>query len=145
MKKIFASVLVLGLAAAGTLTLTAFRHHRDPAHMAAFVNGRLDKLLDEVSATDAQRTQIHAIADKLLADGKALHAGQGDLRAQLLAEWTSASPDAGKVHALINGRVAAAKTFADEAADAILQVHSILTPEQRAKVAQKMGRHHHVE
>jgi hypothetical protein len=33
------------------------------------------------------------------------------------------------------------KQFADEVTDAVLQVHGILTPEQRAIVAKKIQRH----
>jgi hypothetical protein len=33
------------------------------------------------------------------------------------------------------------KKFADEVADAVLQVHGILTPDQRAVVTKKMQRH----
>ena len=141
MKKILTTILALVVLAGGALALTAFRGHGDPARMDRFITHRLDDMLDDVHATDAQRQQITAIKDKLVAEGKALHAGHTDLRKELLAQWQADQPDAAKVHALVDGRAAEMKKFADDVADALLQVHGILTPDQRAQVAKKMQRH----
>ena len=140
MKKILLTALALVLAAAGTLTLTAFRgHHGDPTR---FITNRVEDLLDSVQATDAQRQQILAIKDKLVADLKNLRASHADLHKELLAQWQSDQPDAARVHAIVDERATAMKAFADEFADAMLQVHAILTPDQRAKVTAKIQRHH---
>jgi periplasmic protein CpxP/Spy len=141
MMKKLASVLAVLAIGLGALTLTAFRHHRDPAQMEQMFTKRVQKMLDDVQATDAQRQQILAIKDKLVADGKALHASHADTRQKLLALWNSDQPDAGQVHALVDGRADAMKGFADEVADAMLQVHGILTPTQRAKVGAKLQEH----
>jgi periplasmic protein CpxP/Spy len=142
MKKTLATALTLVAVGVGGLTLTAFRgHHRDPAKMEQAVDRRLSKMLDEVQATDAQRQQITAIKDKVLADGKALRAAHQGSRQQLLALWKSDQPDAAQVHALVDARADAMKKFADEVADAMLQVHGILTPDQRAKVSAKLEQH----
>jgi Spy/CpxP family protein refolding chaperone len=134
------ALAVVGLATAG-LTLTAFRHSHDPARFDRMITNRLDDLLDDVNATDAQRTQITAIKDKVVADGKALHADHAGTHQQLLALWQADQPDAAKVHAIVDGRADAMKKFADEVADAMIQVHGILTPEQRAKITKKLQRH----
>ncbi len=141
MKKILSTALVLAILAVGTLALTAFRHHGDHANFDRFVTHRVDDMLDDVKATDAQRQQITAIKDKLVADGKALHAAHADVRKELLAQWQSDQPDAARVHSLVDGRADAMKKFADEAADALLQVHGILTPDQRAQLTKKLQRH----
>jgi Spy/CpxP family protein refolding chaperone len=141
MKKIVSTLAVLAVVATGALALTAFRHHHDPAQFQQHVSARIDQLLDDVHATDAQRQQIVALRDKLLADAKALHASNADTHQQLLAQWQADQPDATKVHALVDGRAAAMKGFADEVADAMIQVHGILTPDQRATVTQKLQRH----
>jgi periplasmic protein CpxP/Spy len=145
MKKILLSTLaVLGLATAA-LGLTAFRHggHGDPARMQQFIDNRLASMLDEIKATDAQRQQITAIKDKLVADHKALRASHADVKQELLAQWQADRPDAAKVHAIVDDRANGMKSFADEVADAILQVHDILTPDQRAQVAAKVQSHTH--
>ncbi len=138
MKKTLVTALALVALAVGALGLTAFRHHGDPS---TFVTHRVEDMLDDVHATDAQRQQILAIKDKLLADGKALHASHADVHQQLLAQWQADQPDAAKLHALIDDRAAAMKKFADEVADSLIQVHGILTPDQRAQLTKKMQRH----
>jgi len=141
MMKKLASVLAIVAIGLGALTLTAFRHHRDPAKMEQMFTKRVNKMLDEVQATPAQRQQILAIKDKLVADGKALHATHADTRKKLLALWQSDQPDAAQVHALVDGRADAMKGFADEVADAMLQVHGILTPAQRATISKHLQQH----
>ena len=143
MKKTLVTALTLVAVGVGGLTLTAFRgHHGDPAHLDQMVEKRLTKMLDTVQATDAQRQQITAIKDKVLADGKALRAAHQGTHQQLLALWKSDQPDVAKVHALVDARADAMKKFADEVADAMIQVHGILTPDQRAKVADQIQQHH---
>ncbi|GEJ59018.1 Spy/CpxP family protein refolding chaperone [Anaeromyxobacter diazotrophicus] len=141
MMKKLASVLAVAALGLGALTLTAFRHHRDPAQMEQMLTKRVDKMLDEVKATPDQRQQILAIKDKLVADGKALRASHADTRQKLLALWNADQPDAAQVHALVDGRADAMKGFADEVADAMLQVHGILTPAQRAQVGAHLQEH----
>ncbi len=119
----------------------AHRHPRDPAEVAAFVSSHLDDALDNVDATASQRQQIHAIVDKLVQDGVKLHAAQADARKELLAQWDSAQPDRAGISSLIDQRIDALRAFAHEAADAAVDVHGVLTPEQRAKVSKKIHRH----
>jgi periplasmic protein CpxP/Spy len=138
MKKILSTLLVAAVVVTGALTLTAFRHHGDPSR---FVTNRVEDLLDDVKATDTQRQQIHAIVDKVVADGKALHASHAGVHKQLLAQWQADQPDASQVHAIVDARADSMKKFADEVADAILKVHDVLTPEQRAVVTKKLQRH----
>ena len=142
MKKTIVTALTLVAIGVGGLTLTAFRgHHRDPAQLDQMVERRLTKMLDTVQATDAQRQQITSIKDKVLADGKALRATHQATRQQLLALWKSDQPDAAQVHALVDARADGMKKFADEVADAMIQVHGILTPEQRAKISAQIEQH----
>jgi protein CpxP len=143
MKKIMWTTLTLAVFAVGALTLTAFRApgHGGHARMERFLSHRLDDLLDDVRATDAQRQQILAIRDRVVADAKALRAGHGDVHRDLLAQWQLDTPDAARVHAIVDARADSMKQLADEVTDAVLQVHAILTPEQRAQIAKKAQRH----
>ncbi len=137
-KKLLIVVPVL----AGGLALAGWRcHHRaslDPAEVSQRVTARVNHALDDLGATPEQRTQILAIKDRLLTDGLALHAAQKGARTEMLAQWDAKAPDAAKVHALVDARVDALRAFAHEAADAAIQVHGVLTPDQQAKVSQKL-------
>lgn len=141
--------LTLGaLALVSIVTLTGFRggcgrpDHRDPAQVAAFVTGRLDDMLDDLDATPDQRTRIQAIKDRVLQRAQELRAARQATHQALLAEWNAEQVDRAKVHALIDERGAEMKALAHEAADAVIEAHDVLTPEQRAKVAEKAERMH---
>jgi protein CpxP len=143
MKKILVTTLALVGLAAGALGLTAFRGHGhgDPARMEKFIDHRIADALDDLHATDAQRQKITAIKDKLLADHKALRASHADVKKEFLAQWQADRPDAARVHAIVEERANGMKGFANEVADALIQVHDILTPDQRAQLSKKLQRH----
>jgi periplasmic protein CpxP/Spy len=149
MKRTIAIAGAALLAALGFVALTGFscgaRHHghgRDPAEVAAFVTARVDDALDDLDATPEQRTKINALKERLLAAGQQAHAGSNEAHEALLAEWKSDSPDAQKLHQLVDARIDAMRAFAHQAVDAGVEAHGILTPEQRAKVTKKIERWH---
>ncbi len=143
MKKIlaFAAAVALGLSA--IVALAAFRghFHRDPAEMAAFVSHRLDDALDDLDATPQQRTQIHALADKLVADAQKLRAGRKEVHQQLVAQWDAATPDRARLHAIVDQQIDELRAMAHEAVDSAVDAHGILNADQRAKISKKLHRH----
>jgi Spy/CpxP family protein refolding chaperone len=135
---------VLGLGGVTVLAAAGFaRHgglcggHGDPARMERMLGERLDHVLDEIDATPEQRTRIGAVKDRLLEKGRALRAARGGAMQEALAQWESATPDRAKVHALVDARGAEMQAFAHEVADGLAEVHGILTPGQRAEVAER--------
>jgi protein CpxP len=146
-KKIAAVAGASVAALAAFVLLTGFRgacgwgRHRTPADVQAFVDGRVMDALGRVDATPEQRAQVKQIVDRVVADGLKLRDSHGDLHRELVAQWDAATPDAAQVHALVDQRVDAMRALAHEAADAAIQVHGILTPEQRAKVSQRLHEH----
>jgi Spy/CpxP family protein refolding chaperone len=145
MKRIAKVSMAATAVVAGLVLLTGFRggcggHGHDPARIERAVAAHLEDALDDLKATGPQRAEVVALKDRLLKDGQALAAGQREAKRELLAQWDAEKPDAGKVHALVDARVDALRAFAHEAADAALQLHGILTPEQRAQVSRKIHR-----
>ncbi len=139
------TVPVLGGLAAALLLVTGFRggcggRHPDPAYLDRMVTSHLEEALEDIDATPAQKAQVMALKDRLLQQGAALRQGGEETRRQLLAQWDSAAPDRAAVHAAIDSRIDAMRAFAHQAADAGLELHGILTPEQRAKISKKIHR-----
>jgi Spy/CpxP family protein refolding chaperone len=141
--------LVAGVAGAplviGLVALTGFagghvRHLHDPAEVAAFVTARVDDALDDLDATPAQRAQVGAVKDRMLAAALAQRDARQQTREAFLAEWKADEPDAARLHALVDQRAAELTALAHQAVDAAVEVHDTLTPEQRAKVARKIER-----
>lgn len=151
MKKIVGITAAALVLAAGVVALTGFAggrfgchrgHGRDPAELAAFVTDRVDDALDDLDATPEQRTRVNAVKDRMLQAGLAMRGDHGATHETLLAEWKAESPDAAKLHALVDARADAMRAFAHQAVDAAVEVHGILTPEQREKLTRKAERWH---
>lgn len=150
MKKILGGAAAALLVVGGAVALTGFRggcgahggHPRDPAALAAFVTDRVEDVLDDLDATPEQRTRVHAVKERLLAAGEAARAGRKEAHDALAAEWKAATPDAARLHALVDAHAEEMKALAHQAVDAGVEVHGILTPEQREKVTRKVERWH---
>ena len=132
-------LVVLG----GLVTLAGWRfHHRmhDPAEMAAMITDRVDDALDDLDATPDQRVRIHAVKERMIQSGRAFHESSAGGHEVVLEAWKSPNPDKARLHALVDERMDAARALAHQAVDAGLEVHDVLTPEQREKVTKKIER-----
>jgi Spy/CpxP family protein refolding chaperone len=120
------------------------RHHgsRDPAQVAAMVTNHVEDTLDDLKATPDQRTRILAVKDRMLAAAQAAHGDRKATRDAVLAAWKSDTPDAASLHALVDQRADELRKLAHQAVDAGVEVHGILTPDQRAQVTRKIERWH---
>jgi protein CpxP len=103
-----------------------------------FVNWRVDDALDDLDGTDAQKAQVKQVTDKLFVEAAPVLEGNQAARAGLVEQWGAANPDATKVHAIVDERAQALTGFAHKIADAAIEVHRILTPEQRAKITKEI-------
>ncbi len=140
--------VIVGIAAvasvaalAGAAAAATGRWHRDPDRAYRFITRKVDRMMNEINATDAQRAQINQIKERLFKEGQDLRQKQRDLRRELLADWDAAQVNGADVHAKVNAQLDAFRAFANDVADASIQVHDLLTPEQRAQVKQAMSRH----
>jgi periplasmic protein CpxP/Spy len=145
MKKRLTSVLSLAaLLAVGVTVLGAAGcgHHRpDPARMEKMVTHHVDDALDDLKATPEQRQKITAVKDRLLASARSLRADHRATAKEALGLWEASSFDRARALALVDARIDAMRAMAHEAVDAAAEVHSTLTPEQRAQVARRLHRH----
>jgi protein CpxP len=149
----------LAIALAGGASLTAFAgpdggdsrhghhaHHGSGAHHGGpgFMGGgrHMDRLLQEVGATDAQRTQIREIWQSAAADLKSRRESVRALREQQMQLFTQPTVDASAVEALRQKLLAEHDTSSKRISQAMLDASRVLTPEQRAKLAERMKARH---
>ena len=132
---------VLSAVAALTAGCMGGHHGRDPEKMKAFVSDRVDDLLDDLDASDAQRTQIKAIEARLLAEGDRLRADHAAVRKEALERFTADPPDTARLHALVDGRMDAMRAFTHQFVDGLVEARAVLTPEQRVKFDEKLRKH----
>ena len=139
------------LVAAGTSALVAFGAfaaqevgpQAKEKHVMRFLSAHVDNMLDDVNATDAQRTQVQQLKQQLFEEGKALHGGMEAAHEELRTQWKAAQPDKARVDQLVDERIDALRGFAHKVTDAALKLHGILTPEQREKLSAMHEEHRH--
>ena len=102
----------------------------------------IDRLLDDVKATDAQRQQIKQITDKARSDVMALHEQGKGLHERAAALWTAPKIDAAEAEKVRQQMLAQHDQVSKRMMQAMLDVGNVLTPEQRAKAAQLMKERH---
>lgn len=98
----------------------------------------IDRMLDGVNATDAQRVQIKKIALATATDLKAQHEANRGLPARGAALFTAPQVDAAAVEQLRQQMVAQHDQMSRRTTQALVDMSRVLTPEQRATLAERM-------
>lgn len=98
----------------------------------------MERMLDDIKATDAQRTQIKQIADAARTDMAKLHADHRQLHPQVMSLLTQPKIDAAAAEKLRQQMLAHHDTVSKRMMTAMLETAQVLTPEQRSQLAQKL-------
>src|SRR5262245_34235184 len=134
----------VALAVAGTFALTAFAqggpqggpgHHGSAGMM--FMGRGLDRMLDTVNATPEQRTQIKQISEAALNDLRAQREAGRALRERTMQVFTQPTVDANAAEQLRQQMMAQHDQASRRMTQAMLDVSRVLTPEQRATLAER--------
>ena len=105
-----------------------------PEHVARGV----DHMLDGLNATDAQRTQIKQIAQAAAVDLKAQHEGTRALHEKSMQIFAAPTVDAAAAESIRQQLSVKHDDASRRTLQAMLDVSRVLTPEQRAKLAERM-------
>lgn len=105
-----------------------------PEHVARGV----DRMLDGLNATDAQRAQIKQIVQAAAADLKTQHDASRGMREQGLALFTAPVVDARAVETLRQQSLAQHDQASKRVTQALLDISAVLTPDQRVKIGERM-------
>lgn len=146
------AMLALATSGAGLLGLGAwtagahggFRGHRGGAHaemVHKFIDFAVSEKLDEIDATAEQRQKVQEVKDRLLKEGHALREGRESLHEEMMTLLAQDNPDPVRVKALVRQRTDAFVRFADDATDAVLELHGTFTPAQRAQLLDDAREH----
>lgn len=141
------ALLVVAGAAAVGVHAQSTGHGRGGAWMTLFggspehVGRAVDRLLDGLNATDAQRTQINQIATAAAADLKAQRTGSPTLRAQAMQIFTAPTVDARAAEGLRQQVSAQRDQASKRELQALLDISQVLTPDQRTAIANRVQQH----
>jgi Spy/CpxP family protein refolding chaperone len=105
-----------------------------PEHMGRAV----DHMLDGLNANDAQRSQIKAIVAQAAADLKGQREAGRELHARAAQILTAPTIDANAAESLRQQMMQQHDAASRRTLQAMLDISRVLTPEQRAKVAEHM-------
>jgi periplasmic protein CpxP/Spy len=113
-----------------------------PEQHKAFMEKRLDKMLDNIKATDSQRTAIKAIFARMAAEMQPIHQQHKALHDQIATAFAADKVDRAAVENLRKQ----VPTLVDQASQvfskALLDASDVLTPEQRQTLVKHMQEHH---
>lgn len=146
------ALLTAAVSGAGLLGFGAYRVHahggfRDHAIAHRFLDFMVNEKLDEISATPAQKQKVNEIKERLVRSGHALREARGPMRDEIMSLLEKDRLDAAELKALVHARADEMTRFADEAAEAVAELHAVLTPEQRKQLLddarQHLSRRHH--
>lgn len=102
---------------------------------------RMERLLDSVKASDAQKAQIRQIVQSAFADMAAQREAGRSLRQQAMAVFTAPTVDANAAEQVRQQMLAQHDQSSRRMTAAMLEVSRVLTPEQRTQIAERLQRH----
>jgi periplasmic protein CpxP/Spy len=98
----------------------------------------MDHMLDGLNASDAQRSQIKQIAQAAGADMKAQHEANRALHEKAMQVFTAPNVDAAAAEQVRQQMLAQHDQMSRRTLQAMLDASKVLTPEQRAKLGERM-------
>lgn len=117
------------------------RHHGHHGGPGSFAQGRhFERMLERIGATEAQRQQIRQIVQAAAPDLKAQREARRALHARARAVFTAPTIDANAAEQVRLQMMAQHDQASRRRLQMMLDVAQVLTPEQRAKVAERMER-----
>lgn len=102
----------------------------------------LDDALDDLDATAEQRARIFTLKDRVIDETAGLRDARKQLMSDLLAEWGKDTPDADKARAAVDRSVEELRQVGYQLVDAGVDLHSVLTPEQRTALTERIKERH---
>lgn len=113
-----------------------------PEQHKAFMEHRVDKMLDMLKASDSQRTAIKAIAERMFAEMQPIHQQHKQLHQAMVAAFTANTVDRAAVEKLRLQATALVDEGSQVFTKGMLDVAQVLTPEQRQTLAKFIQEHH---
>ncbi|AZN35078.1 Spy/CpxP family protein refolding chaperone [Iodobacter ciconiae] len=148
MKRRAAIIAVMGLSLGGIAYAAAPGHCGDgpgmrrgnPEQMHKMMQSRLDKALQEVGATDAQKVQLNQLAEQASKEMKAQHETMRNNHDELRKALSQTTVDAAQLETLRAAKIKTMDESSRKLTAILAEASKILTPEQRLKLIEKMDR-----
>jgi Spy/CpxP family protein refolding chaperone len=113
-----------------------------PEQHKAFMEHRVEKMLDMLKATDSQRTAIKAVFARMFTEMQPIHQSHEQLHADIVKAFTADTIDRAGVEKLRLQATALVDQGSQVFSKALLDAAQVLTPEQRQTLAKFIQEHH---
>jgi periplasmic protein CpxP/Spy len=132
----------LGLLGAGAASAQPWRHGRglDPEGMARRLDRHIGRLMQDVGGTPEQKERIVAIAKAALAELRPMREQMRQARRQGLELLAAPAIDRRALEQLRTTQMQSADALSRRMTQAMADAAEVLTPEQRAKAAERLKR-----
>ena len=137
-KILIGSVALVVVIAAGAVWAQGARRMM----MKQMVTAKVAEAEDLIQATPQQRAQIEKSRDNVIATLQSAHADRKALHDQLVQLWTGDNLTEDALNAIVNQRAQAMQTTAKAIVHEVVQVHAVLTPEQRKTLSDNFKKLH---
>jgi periplasmic protein CpxP/Spy len=97
----------------------------------------VDDFMDDVDADLKQRAQAQTIRKRIVTAVTPQILEQEKAKQFAIQQWDSNSPDKEQIHRVVDERVDGLRKVLHLAADGIIELHGILTPDQRAELSEE--------
>lgn len=149
--RLFAGSLLVAATVATVMPAFAQGHHGGEGRHAAMGQGgpgpmfggsprHIERMLDSVSATDAQKAQVKQITEAARADMKAQHEAGRALREKLRLVMSAATIDTNAAEQLRLQMLTQHDQASKRGMQVMIDVAQVLTPAQRAKLGEQMAK-----
>lgn len=132
-----AGALVLAIAGTTWSTVSYSKRGWDSDKLEHFVSWKTDYVLDQVEASDDQRTKVQAIVTSALADMEEFRDLKREGREALIAELSAETIDREALEALRLRKLESIDRASQRLLTAIADTAEVLTPAQRAELAEE--------
>lgn len=130
-------VAVSAIALLSGFTRCGHRRAADPERVARHIDRHVDDFIDDIDADESQAKQIRGLSARIKPHVPELMKGHQALKKDFKAGWASEAPDGEALHKALDGQIQRMSSLMHEVLDAGLELHRVLTPEQRKEVQER--------
>lgn len=112
-----------------------------PERVQKLIDWKVNDILDDIDASDSQREQVHAIKLEAIKEFRNFHKDGMAEHKTMLEEIKSETPDRDRLIAKVDAHLEAKRELSYKMVDYGLELHKVLSPEQRVQLAQMMEDH----